>query len=220
VTYMADDDENAAMRAPSNSQKTSGALSCSSSMPATTRPSRPPSQDESEATDSLGVNKSNDSGGGATAALSIPSSAQLGTIATLPDKFKKSQTDRRLSMTDDFEMKFRGHRDSVTIARSRLLHNRGLSPELLEVQKYASTTKGRRHARTRGKSEEEITNSRTDTREPLESIHSAFFVSSLPTSPGRSNLTMNRHSGDDWRLRGDSSRLPQQKSSRKGSCSQ
>jgi hypothetical protein len=157
VTYMTDDEGNPAMRAPANSQRTSSAPSYSSSVPATTRPSRPPSQDESEPTNKLQVNKLKYSGGGTTEALAIPDpEAKLGTIATLPDKFKKSQTDRRLSNIDDSERKFRGHRDSVTIARSRLLHDIGLPPELLEVQKYSSTAKRRMHVRTRGKSEEEI----------------------------------------------------------------
>ncbi|KAF2445106.1 hypothetical protein P171DRAFT_289478 [Karstenula rhodostoma CBS 690.94] len=152
VNSIADDDGNAAIRAPSNSQRTSGSPSCSTSTPGTAWPSRPLSQYVSEATDKLGVPKPNN---GEESMLVVPDPE------TLPDQIRKPLADRRLSNIDDSEMKFRGHRDSVTVARSRLSHNGGVSPELFQVSEL--TAKRRMHARNRAKSEEAFALRRTPT---------------------------------------------------------
>ncbi|KAL5375695.1 hypothetical protein DPSP01_011051 [Paraphaeosphaeria sporulosa] len=164
VTCVEDDDGNITIRAPSNSQETTGAPSYATSTPGTASSSRPPSQYVTDAAEKLEVDRFHDSAEESVAILVVPDAeVALGTIATLSNDFKKPLADRRLSNVDDSEMKFRGHRDSVTIARSRLLHDGEVSPELLEVQKYSSTAKRRMHARNREKSEEGVAKARTAT---------------------------------------------------------
>jgi hypothetical protein len=45
-------------------------------------------------------------------------------------KVRQIPTIRKLSNVEDTDVKFRGHRDSVTLARSRLMHSSGIAPGL------------------------------------------------------------------------------------------
>ncbi|KAF2267866.1 hypothetical protein CC78DRAFT_30934 [Lojkania enalia] len=60
---------------------------------------------------------------------------------------KKPSTDRRLSNIDESEMKFRGHRDSVTLARARIFNAGGISPELLMHRDSVTIAKRRLRAK-------------------------------------------------------------------------
>jgi hypothetical protein len=54
---------------------------------------------------------------------------------------------RKLSNLEEDELKFRGHRDSVTLAHSRLVHSGGVSPELFAHRDSLSIARKRMHAR-------------------------------------------------------------------------
>jgi hypothetical protein len=54
---------------------------------------------------------------------------------------------RKLSNIEEADLRFRGHRDSVTIAHSRLLYSGGVSPELFAHRDSVSMAKKRMHAR-------------------------------------------------------------------------
>jgi hypothetical protein len=62
-------------------------------------------------------------------------------------KTKPSAGVRKLSNLEEAETKFRDHRDSVTIAHSRLVCSGGLSPELFAHRDSVSLGKKRMHAR-------------------------------------------------------------------------
>jgi len=54
---------------------------------------------------------------------------------------------RRLSDLEESETRFRGHRDSVTLARSQMLKSGRVSPELLLHRATSLTARKRMHAR-------------------------------------------------------------------------
>ncbi|KAL1591908.1 hypothetical protein SLS60_011500 [Paraconiothyrium brasiliense] len=195
VTSMTDVEGDAAKRVPPNSQKTSSALSCPPSTPAIARPSRPPSHDKPGSVGKLRANSRKNSD--EDTVLDVPiSKAKLTISTTSSNKSKKPLADRRLSNVDDFEVKFRGHRDSVTMARSRLLAHRRVSPEVLE---FSTTAKKRMHANNRGISEEEIANTNIASRELFRSHEFATLASSSPTARlGSSSPILSHNSGVLW----------------------
>lgn len=54
---------------------------------------------------------------------------------------------RKLSNIEEADLKFRGHRDSVTLAHSRLIRSGGASPELIAHSDSVSLARRRMHAR-------------------------------------------------------------------------
>ncbi|KAF2006921.1 hypothetical protein P154DRAFT_558868 [Amniculicola lignicola CBS 123094] len=60
---------------------------------------------------------------------------------------RKPPQDRRLSNVDESDMKFRGHRDSVTLLRSRMVTSSGISLELFMHRDSVSMAKKRMYAR-------------------------------------------------------------------------
>ncbi|KAJ4350534.1 uncharacterized protein N0V89_009155 [Didymosphaeria variabile] len=204
LTSTTDGDEDASMRAPPNNQRTSDALSSLPSTPATARPSRPPSQDEPGPVGELEADDLNDSDEGTVAALIVPDpEARPASLPTLHNDSKKPLEDRRFSNIDDSEVRFRGHRDSVTMARARLLANGRVSPEILEVRKYGTMAKRRMHAMNRGNSEEETAEANIATREPARSHEPACLASSSPIAGlGSSSPIMSRNSGVLWGFHG------------------
>jgi hypothetical protein len=62
-------------------------------------------------------------------------------------KTKPAGVSRKLSNLEEADTKFRDHRDSVTIAHSRLVHSGGVSPELFTHRDSVSLGKKRMHAR-------------------------------------------------------------------------
>jgi hypothetical protein len=54
---------------------------------------------------------------------------------------------RKLSNVDGADLNLRGHRDSITLAHTRLLHSGGLSPELFAHRDFVSMARKRMHAK-------------------------------------------------------------------------
>ena len=101
--------------------------------------------------------------------------------AVLPKK-RESNVKRFLSGLDDSDLKFGGHRDSVALARSRLLRNRHVPLELFELGDTVPIAQGRAHANNRAQSEDETTNAVIAKWEPLTSLDAAIMTSPLPDS--------------------------------------
>lgn len=128
TTPSAVEDEEDSIWAPPNSQSTSGVSSRLASLPATARASRLPSQDEPEAADNSLVNDSDNVVEDTIEGLSFPASKTSQAMLITPcQTSKKLRANRRLSNLDDEEVRFRGHRDSVTIARFRFDKTQGAS---------------------------------------------------------------------------------------------
>ncbi|KAF2712414.1 hypothetical protein K504DRAFT_480086 [Pleomassaria siparia CBS 279.74] len=62
-------------------------------------------------------------------------------------RVRKSPALRRFSNVEESDLKFRGHRDSVTLARSRIFNAGGVSPELFMHRDSVSIAKKRMHTR-------------------------------------------------------------------------
>ncbi|KAF2799954.1 hypothetical protein K505DRAFT_370591 [Melanomma pulvis-pyrius CBS 109.77] len=62
-------------------------------------------------------------------------------------RIRKPPSFRRLSNMDETDLKFRGHRDSVALARSRILNAGGVSPDLFMHRDSVSLAKRRMHTR-------------------------------------------------------------------------
>ncbi|KAF1842621.1 uncharacterized protein K460DRAFT_410020 [Cucurbitaria berberidis CBS 394.84] len=146
-----DDDEDLVVLAPPNSQITSRAPSRLPSRPASAPMTRvashedmalsgmpqPDEQDEQESTDraeQLVVSNSN------------PDSPPERSVDA-NRRMNWPPAPRKLSNIEEADLKFRGHRDSVTIAHSRLLHSGGIAPELFTHRDSTSMAKKRMHAR-------------------------------------------------------------------------
>jgi len=84
-------------------------------------------------------------------ALVVPSpeipSTHPGYLTSASRRVRKPPSLRRLSNMDDADLKFRGHRDSVTLARSRIFNAGGVSPELFMHRDSVSMAKKRMHVR-------------------------------------------------------------------------
>lgn len=156
ITSAAENDDNGT-RVPFNSQGMSSDPSGLSSIPNTARSSRSLSQPRPESTDQLRIDQSHDTAERLVALPVVPQhEAALGVMTALPYKLKESLADRRLSNMDDSEVKFRGHRDSITIARSRLMHKGDTSHASLQVQEPSPIAKRRINFPMRRNSEEAI----------------------------------------------------------------
>ncbi|KAF2133543.1 hypothetical protein P153DRAFT_381974 [Dothidotthia symphoricarpi CBS 119687] len=62
---------------------------------------------------------------------------------------KPPTSSRKLSNLEDSDVKFRGHRDSVTIAHTRLIRGGGVVPELFAREESVAMGRRRMHARNR-----------------------------------------------------------------------
>lgn len=81
-------------------------------------------------------------------ALSIPDpSLQSTRILNATSRLRAVPTIRKLSNVDEADLKFRGHRDSVTLAHTRFLRTGGVSPELFAHRDSVSMARKRMHAR-------------------------------------------------------------------------
>ena len=69
---------------------------------------------------------------------------------------------RKLSNLEEADTKFRDHRDSVTIAHSRIVHSGGVSPELFAHRDSVSLGKKRMHARNHAASAARSSSSRKE----------------------------------------------------------
>jgi hypothetical protein len=73
--------------------------------------------------------------------------ALMGTGIGSDQDTRRSVASRRLSNMEDDEVKFRGHRDSVALARSRIFAGGSVLPELFMHQGSVSVTKKQMHVR-------------------------------------------------------------------------
>ena len=143
-----DDDDDLTMLAPPNSQKTSAAPSRHQSRPTSAPRTRMASEVEEASQVVLPEPRSinvNDSDLAPEHQLLVPSGD--GRVAHGSRRRVQTPAARKLSNIEDEEMKFRGHRDSVTIARSRLLRNGGVLPELIAHGDSVPMARKRMHAR-------------------------------------------------------------------------
>ncbi|KAF1978675.1 hypothetical protein BU23DRAFT_564242 [Bimuria novae-zelandiae CBS 107.79] len=215
---LIDSGANFTVRVPPNSQKTSAAPSCLPSTPGTAWPSNPGTPDSTEPAKGFEFEQSNDRDEDCLTALTVPDpEASLKSSTALESTLKNPPTDRRLSNIEDSEIKFRGHRDSVTIARSRLLHNREITPELVELRGSNPIAKKRMHARNYAKSEDDIARAKVAKWEPLVSLDPAIMTSPLPTPPTGPTTPSLTVRSDGWGFRsGSPSSIPRQASPNKG----
>ncbi|KAF1953568.1 hypothetical protein CC80DRAFT_494462 [Byssothecium circinans] len=147
----APDHEDALSRAPPNSTRTSASQSHFNSRSTSVRPSRTASSDNSDdSNDTDGLLTQND----------IAKASEV--VATLPlldldmpsemfkgyPKTKQAASPRKLSNIEESELKFRGHRDSVALAYTRVLRSGGgISPELFKHRDSVSMARKRMHSR-------------------------------------------------------------------------
>jgi hypothetical protein len=130
-----EDDEDALVVAPPNSQQTSTTPSLLSSRPVSAPTTRSPSRESIKAEDIIHEDQDV---GWIVPTLTVPH----------PDARRVSGF-RKLSNLQDDELKFRGHRDSLTLAHSWLISAGGVSPELFAHRDSVSLARKRMHARNR-----------------------------------------------------------------------
>ncbi|KAH8707105.1 hypothetical protein GQ44DRAFT_715929 [Phaeosphaeriaceae sp. PMI808] len=149
--YSGEDDMNLVV-APPNSQRTSGAPSRTPSRPGSTLDMNLPSQE----TICLDKSPQGSSFTGkqnwllpSEGALAVPESEIQPSkrVTSSTRRAKPFPAYRKLSNIDPSDLKFRGHRDSLTLAHSRLVRSGGISPELFTHSSSISIAKKRMHAR-------------------------------------------------------------------------
>jgi hypothetical protein len=140
-----DDDEDYMVSPPPNSQKTSAAPSRLSSRPASAPLSRSASHEkmhigESEVKQGWVVPLAD--------ALVVPDlDLQSTRLLDTTRGLRQIPTIRKPSNVEEIDYKFRGHRDSVTLAHSRLMHSGGISPDLFAHRDSVFMARKRMHAR-------------------------------------------------------------------------
>ncbi|KAF2115910.1 hypothetical protein BDV96DRAFT_492338 [Lophiotrema nucula] len=133
--------------APPNSQRTSATASRYASQAASSRPSRSPSHDDSETYASVEDPQPQEPPKQEGLVVPDPDASPRRPGSRVGASMKKPPADRRLSNVEESEMKFRGHRDSVTLARSRIFNAGGVSPELFSHRDSIVMAKKRMHAK-------------------------------------------------------------------------
>jgi hypothetical protein len=134
-----EEDEDLQVIAPPNSQLTSAVPSRLPSRPASAPMTRAVSCEEFSFQEALEGNSPDN-----PQSLVVPSpDVQPGTGR----KMKQAVAVRKLSNMEEADLRFRGHRDSVTIAHSRLVEAGGVSPELFAHRDSVSIAKKRMHAK-------------------------------------------------------------------------
>jgi hypothetical protein len=135
------EDDNALVVAPPNSQRTSATPSRLPSRSVSTPTTRSASRESIKFEDAV----QEDQG----ASWIIPT-----LIVPYSDvqSSRRISGSRKLSSIQDDELKFRGHRDSLTLAHSRLVSAGGVSPELFAHRDSVAIARKRMHARNRAMS--------------------------------------------------------------------
>lgn len=146
-----EDEEDLLASAPPNSHTTSAIPSRVPSRPASAPLTRAPSEDEAPLVDASQEDSPEVKEGWVVPledALLVPDPEMQSThILNASRRMRHIPVVRKLSNVDDAELKFRGHRDSVTLARTRLLYHGGVSPELFAHRDSVSMARKRMHAR-------------------------------------------------------------------------
>ncbi|KAF2733053.1 hypothetical protein EJ04DRAFT_296738 [Polyplosphaeria fusca] len=135
--------------APPNSVRGSATVSRRASQPSIARTARTESHKELDPEEMIPL--SPEQLRATQAPLDVPtpdaSKVRPGQLIGASRRTKMPVKDRRLSNVEDSELKFRGHRDSVTLARSRIFNAGGVSPELFMHRDSVSMAKKRMHAK-------------------------------------------------------------------------
>ncbi|KAF2633567.1 hypothetical protein BU25DRAFT_444271 [Macroventuria anomochaeta] len=142
------DDEDIEIFAPPNSERVSAVHSRHPSRPASARMSRAASHDDSSAIALPQVTSLDDAAPLTEQTLVVPDSdAWSAHLVAARRKLGAPSPERKLSNVEEADLKFRNHRDSVTIAHSRLIHSGGVRPELFAYRDSVSMAKKRMHAK-------------------------------------------------------------------------
>ncbi|KAL5115068.1 hypothetical protein ACEQ8H_007043 [Pleosporales sp. CAS-2024a] len=148
---VVEDDEEMVALAPPNSYRTSPVPSRAPSQPPSAALTRVPSEELLPLIDALQVGPSEPIQGWvaplAETLTVVDSDMQSTRLLNANQRLRAIPTIRKLSNIDGADLKFRGHRDSVTLAHSRLLHAGGLSPELFAHRDSVSIARKRMHAK-------------------------------------------------------------------------
>jgi hypothetical protein len=146
---VVDDREDAVILAPPNSERTSMNHSRLASQSTSSRQSRNDSHDDSDIDLPSDGSESPDKMAAMpefTVTLAVPDpEATSGTLTGR--RMKQAAAPRKLSNLEEADLKFRGHRDSVTLARTRILQSGGVSPELFMHRDSVAMAKKRMHMR-------------------------------------------------------------------------
>lgn len=141
-------DEDIEILAPPNSERVSAVHSRRPSGPASARMSRAASHDESsEPVVSRDIPNDNPTQS-LEAALVIPDlEAWSAHLVVARRKLGVTSPERKLSNIEEADLKFRNHRDSLTLAHGRLIDSSGVSLELFAHRASVKIAKKRMHAR-------------------------------------------------------------------------
>ncbi|KAF1947998.1 hypothetical protein EJ02DRAFT_333413, partial [Clathrospora elynae] len=146
-----EEDDELSVLVPPNSKRSSAAPSRFPSRPASAPMTRTSSCEELSLQAALQESPSQSSQDWESSlkqSLVVPDpEGQRARLYSTSRKVKQPMAFRKLSNIDEDDRKFRGHRDSVTIAHSRLVHSGGISPELFAHRDSVSMAKKRMHAR-------------------------------------------------------------------------
>ncbi|KAF2473136.1 uncharacterized protein BDR25DRAFT_129036, partial [Lindgomyces ingoldianus] len=147
-----EDDEDLVIIAPPNSERQSAIPSRHPSQPPSARMSRSVSHDDTEPDPA--VNATDVSSDRQSLVVPDPeaTNSRAGLLIGASRGTRKPSSIRRFSNMEDSDLKFRGHRDSVTLARSRILNAGGVSPELFMHRDSISMAKKRMHAKNHASS--------------------------------------------------------------------
>lgn len=154
------DDDGSVVAAPPNSQMTSASHSRLSSQPASAPLTRSGSQEQLikvEAAPSQATAPLEDKQSWIAPlenALDVPKPDMKSTrMLNANRRPKQAPKYRKLSNIEEADLRFRGHRDSVTLAHARLMRSGGVSPELFARHDSILMAKKRMHARNQATSE-------------------------------------------------------------------
>ncbi|EAT90367.1 hypothetical protein HBI56_048670 [Parastagonospora nodorum] len=146
-----EDDDDLLAPVPPNSHRTSAVPSRAPSRPSSAPLTRAPSEEQIPLVDTLQDGPPERKQGWVVPlekALSIPDpDLQSTRLLNATSRLRAIPTIRKLSNVDDTDLKFRGHRDSVTLAHTRFLRTGGVSPELFAHRDSVSMARKRMHAR-------------------------------------------------------------------------
>jgi hypothetical protein len=146
LTCATDDDEDLHLLVPPNSQRTSAGPSRLPSRPASAPTTRAASEEEIEIEEALQHSLPPSQHSWTTHRVGPDPEVQPTRFFSPDRRMCHTTAARNFSNLEDTDIKFRGHRDSVTLARSRLLHSSDF-PEVMFTQGDSlSMTKKRMHA--------------------------------------------------------------------------
>ncbi|KAH7400992.1 hypothetical protein DE146DRAFT_654585 [Phaeosphaeria sp. MPI-PUGE-AT-0046c] len=179
-------DEDYVVLAPPNSQRTSASHSRLSSCPASAPLTRAPSREQLEIDTFIQTSNVEPNQDWVTPlenALNVPKCDTRSTqMLNTNRKSRQAPTYRKLSNIEEADLKFRGHRDSVTLAHTRLMHSGGLSPELFAHKDSISMARKRMYARNYAVSDANLSSTfrRRDTpRLPVMSLDDSALPSTV-----------------------------------------